>query len=56
MCKIKDPKNENNTLLFFIRVYFLKYKYWILLNSIVTTTKDVKEKGNLMVSESELVR
>lgn len=32
------------------------YKDWSLLNPIVTTVKDVQEKGVITVSESELVR
>lgn len=32
------------------------YKNWNLLNPIVTTTKDIYEKGVISVSESELVR
>jgi hypothetical protein len=32
------------------------YKNWNLLNPIVTTVQDVKDKGVILVSESELVR
>jgi len=32
------------------------YKNWNLLNPIVTTVQDVKDKGCIPVSESELVR